>query len=73
MVGIYLQAYSTTLTTFKHIANLVHILPDFEEHVELLLKLAQLEVERIGAAHLWHDVEDVFNFLDLKFEWTESF
>ena len=49
MVGIYLQA---SRTTFKHIANLVHILPDFEEHVELLLELAQLEVERIGAAHL---------------------
>jgi len=47
---------------------LVNIFPDFEEDVQLLLELAELEVERVGAAHLGHDVEDVLNLLDLKEE-----
>ena len=44
----------------------MNIFPDFEENVQLLLELSELEVERVRAAHLGHDVENVLDLLDLK-------
>ena len=44
----------------------MNVFPDFEKNVKFLFELAELEVEGIGAADFWHDVENVLDFFDLK-------